>query len=83
MITLDDEIREMEHELARRRRVYDRLIAERKMFRSDADRTLAVLQAILSRLKADCWRCRICGGLVDLTNAERPSAHAGPGGNHG
>jgi hypothetical protein len=25
------------------------------------------------------WRCNICGGLVDLTNAEKPTAFVGPG----
>lgn len=25
------------------------------------------------------YRCKICGGVVNLTDAEKPTAHVGPG----
>lgn len=51
MITLDDQIREIEREIERRRRVYRDLVAGRRMFQSDADRQLAVLSAALATLR--------------------------------
>lgn len=53
MITLDDEIREVTREIGQRRHVYARLVGDKRMFQADADRQIAVMQAVLARLQAE------------------------------
>ena len=42
---------------------------------------MAVSESHQRVLARENWRdCKICGGVVDLTNAIKPTAHVGPGG---
>jgi hypothetical protein len=50
-ITIRDEIRCAERELAQRRKVYPRLVYLGKMTQGAADREVAVMNAILNRLR--------------------------------
>lgn len=50
-IGLQDMISEVEREIAMRQRVYPRRVSERKMRQSEADRQIAVMRAVLARLK--------------------------------
>ncbi len=51
-IGLHDMIGEVERELRMRQQVYPRRVAERKMRQAEADRQIAVMRAVLDRLKA-------------------------------
>lgn len=40
-----------------------------------------VAREITRRVVAALHDCNICGGLVDVSEAKKPTAHVGPGGN--
>lgn len=50
-ITIQDMIGEVERELRLRQTVYPRRISERKMRQSEADRHMALMRAVLAKLK--------------------------------
>lgn len=50
-ISLRDEISCVEREIRMREQVYPRRIAERKMKQAQADREIAVMRSVLTRLK--------------------------------
>lgn len=50
-ISVADMIRECEREIIMRRKVYPRRVENRTMRQGDADRQIAVMQAIIERLK--------------------------------
>ena len=50
-ITVEDEIQELEREVALRKRVYPRWVAAGKMTKAKADRQIAVMQSAVERLK--------------------------------
>lgn len=50
-ITVDDEIQELEREVALRKRVYPRWVADNRLTKGKADRQIAVMQSALERLK--------------------------------
>lgn len=52
-ITLDDMISEIERELALRHRVYPRLVETKKLQQRHANRQIAILMALLDKLKAE------------------------------
>ncbi|HEY2623259.1 MAG TPA: hypothetical protein VGI53_07420 [Dyella sp.] len=52
-VTVADMLAEVERELAVRRQVYPRLIAERGMVQAKADRQIAVLEALAVHLRAE------------------------------
>lgn len=49
-ITLADQIAEVERELALRRRTYPKWILSGRLFEFDADRQMAVMEAVLTTL---------------------------------
>lgn len=51
-ITLADEIAEVEREIAMRRKVYPRWVETKRMGQQQADRHIAVMEAVLERLRA-------------------------------
>lgn len=51
MIPLIDQIREIERELAVRRKVFPNWIRDRKISQAEADRRIATLEAVLTTLK--------------------------------
>jgi hypothetical protein len=50
-IALDAQVREVEREIALRRRVYPRWIESGRLTQSAADRQIAVMQAVLETLR--------------------------------
>lgn len=48
--TLDQQIAEIERELAMRRRCYPRWIAEHRMLQKNADKFLAAMEAVLATM---------------------------------
>lgn len=50
--TIEEQIAEVERELAMRRRVYPRMIEIKKTTKPKADRQIAVLEAVLDTLRA-------------------------------
>lgn len=51
-ITVEDEIQELEREVALRRRVYPRWVFQGRITQVKADRQIAVMQSAINRLKA-------------------------------
>ena len=49
-ITIDDELAEVEREIALRKRVYPRWIDARRITREKADRHIALMQSVANRL---------------------------------
>lgn len=49
--TIEEQIAEVEREIAMRRRVYPRLVEIKKTSQAKADRQLAVLEAVLATLQ--------------------------------
>lgn len=50
-VSIDDKVKEIERELAKRWHVYPRMVADHKMNKQEADRKILVLEAVLDDLR--------------------------------
>lgn len=65
-ITIDDKIAALRREIGMRYRVYPKRVADRRMTQADADRQIAIAEAILQDYVADAARRSATQTALDL-----------------